>query len=240
MTEKNDFSSWDCLFAFSSCCFAVSKRRGQRRSLAAAVNKQLVDELAPAPQGQPLHRNSGSKSQSSPDPLTSLAEIMSSSWKMVTTRVPFVLLALRIPLLQLMLTPYPHSRRSILQLTQIPFFPSVPEMSEAFAHITEKEVTMGIKSFPYGSAGGPDGLRPQHLKDLTSDSVERGGRELLSALTTIFIVQGNAPLCVHPILFGATLIALHNKEGGIRPISIGLTLRHLAAKIVFFSCGSVC
>ena len=65
------------------------------------------------------------------------------------------------------------------------FFPSVPEVSEAFAHITEKEVTMGIKSFPYGSAGGPDGLRLQHLKDLTSDSVERGGRELLSSLTTI-------------------------------------------------------
>ena len=47
-------------------------------------------------------------------------------------------------------------------------------------------------------------------------------------------MQGNAPLSVHPILFGATLIALQNKEGGIRPISIGLTLRHLAAKIGFF------
>ena len=115
-------------------------------------------------------------------------------------------------------------------------FPSVPEMSEAFALITEKEVAMGIKSFPSGSAGGPDGLRPQHLKDLTGESAERGGRELLIALTSFInhILQGNAPLSVCPILFGATLIALRKKEGDIRPIAIGLTLRRLAAKIGVF------
>ena len=77
MTEKNDFP-WDRLFAFSSRCFAVSKRGGHRRSLAAAVNKQLRDKLAPAPQGQPLHCNPCSKSRSSPDPLTSLAKRVSS------------------------------------------------------------------------------------------------------------------------------------------------------------------
>ena len=55
VTEKNDFSSWDRLFAFSSRCFAATKRGGQRRSLAAAVNKQLRDELVSAPQGQSHH-----------------------------------------------------------------------------------------------------------------------------------------------------------------------------------------
>ena len=53
VTEKNDFPSWDRLFAFSSRCFAASKRGGQRRSLAAVVNKQLRDELAPAPHARP-------------------------------------------------------------------------------------------------------------------------------------------------------------------------------------------
>ena len=73
----------------------------------------------------------------------------------------------------------------------------------------------------------------QILKDLTSESAETGGRELLSALTSFIshILQGNVPLSVHPILFGATLIALRKKEGGIRPIAIGFTLRRLAAKI---------
>ena len=79
-------------------------------------------------------------------------------------------------------------------------------------------------------------MHPQHLKDLTSESAERDGRELLSALTSFInhILQGNAPLSVHPILFGATLIALRKKEGGIRPIANGLTLRRLAAKIGVF------
>ena len=34
---------------------------------------------------------------------------------------------------------------------------------------TEEEVTWAIHVFPKGSAGGPDGLRPQHLKDMLSD-----------------------------------------------------------------------
>ena len=115
-------------------------------------------------------------------------------------------------------------------------FPSAPELSEAFAQITEKEVALGIKSFPYGSAGGPDGLRPQHLKDLTCESAERGGRVFLSSLTSFInhIMEGNAPHSVCPILFGTNLIALRKKDGGIRPIAIGLTLRRLAAKIGSF------
>ncbi len=39
-----------------------------------------------------------------------------------------------------------------------------------------------------------------------------------------------------PILFGASLIALNKKAGGIRPIAIGCTLRRLAAKL---ACSSV-
>ena len=37
-----------------------------------------------------------------------------------------------------------------------------------------------------------------------------------------------------PILFEANFIALRKKDGGIRPIAIGLTLRRLAAKIGSF------
>ena len=80
--------------------------------------------------------------------------------------------------------------------------------------------------FPRGSAGGPDGLRPQHLLDLTSASAEHGGRELLRSLTsfTNFVLEGNVPPFVQPIFFGDTLIPLHKKDGGIRPIAVGQTL----------------
>ena len=160
VTEKNDFPSWDRLFVFSSRCFAASKRGGQRRSLAAAVNKQLRNELASAPQGQPLHRNPGSKSRSSPDALTSLAKRVSSKLedgdykgavRLACSEDSFA--TIDADTLSTLKEKHPSAHPDTC-------FPSVPEMSEAFAHITEKEVTMGIKSFPSGSAGGPDGLPP--------------------------------------------------------------------------------
>ena len=34
--------------------------------------------------------------------------------------------------------------------------------------LDESEIVAAIKTFPNGSSGGVDGLRPQHLKDMTS------------------------------------------------------------------------
>ena len=44
--------------------------------------------------------------------------------------------------------------------------------------LTEDEIAKAIYSFPstYSSAGGPDGLRPWHLKDLTGPFAIGGGR----------------------------------------------------------------
>ena len=33
-------------------------------------------------------------------------------------------------------------------------------------HISGKDIVDAVRSFPAGSAGGPDGITPQHLKDL--------------------------------------------------------------------------
>ena len=43
------------------------------------------------------------------------------------------------------------------------------------SHISEEEVTSAIDAFPCGSAGGPGGIRPQYLLDLTSNLAEHGG-----------------------------------------------------------------
>jgi len=40
--------------------------------------------------------------------------------------------------------------------------------------VTDEEIARAILSFPKGLAGGPDGLKPQHLKDMTG--VGRGGQ----------------------------------------------------------------
>ena len=50
------------------------------------------------------------------------------------------------------------------------FNPS-PDPALFTININVQDVRKAIISFPNGSAGGPDGLRPQHLKDLTGPSV---------------------------------------------------------------------
>jgi hypothetical protein len=125
---------------------------------------------------------------------------------------------------------HPHAHPDSTILSQL----SIGE--DATLQCSEKEVARAIQSFPNGSAGGPDGLRPQHLKDLIGAAAGNGGRDLLRALTAFvnFILQGHTPLSIRPSFFGTKLIALQKKEGGIRPIAVGLTLRRLVAKCASF------
>jgi hypothetical protein len=62
---------------------------------------------------------------------------------------------------------------------------------------------------------------------------ERVGGSLLDALTdfTNLVLNGGVPALARPVFFGATLISFNKKDGGIRPIAVGLTLRQLIAKM---------
>ena len=59
-------------------------------------------------------------------------------------------------------------------------------------HVSAEEVDQAIRSFPCASAAGPDGLRPQHLEDMTGAAAGEGGRLLLQALTSFInlVLQG--------------------------------------------------
>jgi len=96
--------------------------------------------------------------------------------------------------------------------------------------MTEEEVIRAVRSFSPGSAGGPDGVRPQHFLEMIS--CRESGPKLRSALTGFVncLLQGNIHPQVSPVLFGGNLIALEKKCGGIRPIAVGYTLRRIAAK----------
>ena len=102
-------------------------------------------------------------------------------------------------------------------------FPSPPTSPATNLTVSADLVLQAIATFPNGSSGGIDGLRPQHLKDLLSSSSGDAGRKLLLAITNLcnFMLSGkvNAEIC--NILYGASLIALEKKDGELRPISVG-------------------
>ena len=87
--------------------------------------------------------------------------------------------------------PPPHPDSSI---------PSPPGRSVPLLTVSVEDVDQAIKSFTNGSAGGPDGLRPQHLKDMTNSSnVEASS--LLTALASFppWSLNGNPPPSHPPI-----------------------------------------
>jgi len=95
---------------------------------------------------------------------------------------------------------------------------------------TDSEVRQAVLSFPAGSSGGPDGLRPQHLKELVL--CRESGSDFLGDLTAFvnMVLAGSCPKEIAPYFFGGRLLALSKKSGGLRPIAIGLTLRRLVSK----------
>lgn len=70
--------------------------------------------------------------------------------------------------------------------------------------MTEAEIVKAVKSFPAGSAGGPDGIRPQHIADLVH--CREAGSQLLSAITafTNTLLAGKCHEDVVPIFLVET------------------------------------
>ena len=75
-------------------------------------------------------------------------------------------------------------------------------------NVVERDIVDAIKSFPAGSAGGIDGLRPQHLKDLTNTQNGEAGHRLISSLTNFANVclTGNIPPSIRPIFCGRIVV----------------------------------
>jgi hypothetical protein len=95
---------------------------------------------------------------------------------------------------------------------------------------SELEVRRLIRTFPAGSSGRPDGLRPQHIVELV-DTAE-SGPALVAAITAFInlLLAGCCPPEIRATFFGGTLMALSKKSGGLRPIVVGYLWRRLAAK----------
>lgn len=112
-------------------------------------------------------------------------------------------------------------------------FPPEPNLDSPFLTVSVADVQEALSSFHNGSAAGLDGLRPEHIKELTAASAGDSGQKLLESLTKLcnFLLKGLLNREVCPYLYGASLCAFLKKDGGIRPIAIGSTIRRLVAKL---------
>ena len=168
---KNDHASWVRLLYFSTRCLGHLDRGGCRRSLAIAVNKQLREEADPPPGLGPSPR----RDLFSPD----------DSLKYLAARVSAKLEegdfkgAVRLASSDDTLAPMNDATFQALQEKHSPPHPdtSIPSITELQPQhtiiVAAEEVARAIQSFPTGSAGGQDRLRPQHLKDTLSDDASR-------------------------------------------------------------------
>ena len=111
--------------------------------------------------------------------------------------------------------------------------PEPPEDGFPTCVCAVEDIRKALSSFGPGSAGGPDGLRPGHLQSLTSRWAAEAGVRLLSSLTEFvnLILSGGVPEFAVGVFYGASLCALSKKDGGVRPIAVGNTLRRLATKV---------
>ena len=75
-------------------------------------------------------------------------------------------------------------------------------------------------------------MRPHHLKDLTSVHTGDESQRLVSRLTEFanLCFAGEVSTAIRQVFCGASLCALTKKDGGIKPIAVGCTLRRLVAK----------
>jgi hypothetical protein len=93
------------------------------------------------------------------------------------------------------------------------------ESPDGHLEVTSSVVTRAIYSFPDGSAGGSDGLRPQHLKDIITSPYREGSLDLISVLADFvnLVLAGKVPPTVRPYFFGASLIGLGRRMAGLDP-----------------------
>ena len=105
--------------------------------------------------------------------------------------------------------------------------------STAPIEFTEQQLRTAIEGMQTGGAPGPDGLRPVHVKQMTGPKAA-DARETVMAERSKFIklcLSGLVPPNIRHLFFGANLLAFKKKDGGLRPIAVGLILRRLTSRV---------
>ena len=204
---SGEVEAWDRLFRFPPRCLQAPRTGGHRQSLASQVNKLVELEADPVVASiRPLSKPSSQNLDTLATRVTTKLEEgdFKGAVRLACSEDSFADLSNDTIAALKSKHPAPHPDTKI---------PMPPDASNVPVPIAEEEVARAVHSFPNGSAGGPDGLRPQHLKDLISVSAERGGRELLGALTnfTNLVLRGGLPNQFGPLSSGRHLLLYKRK-----------------------------
>ena len=233
VVANNNSSSWLRLLHFAQCSLQIPVRQKEKLSLASIVNKQIRNGCLP-PHVVTLVPGRKRRVNKVKDPLEILAGKVSAKLEEGDLRG-----AVRLACSEETIAEYSDETFSALQAKHPhPSADSVitplVSQNEIFDKLSVSDscIAYAIRSFFRGSAGGPDGMTPQHLKDMTGMPAGEGRLSLLSALSSFvhFVLRGEVLAEVRPIFFGANLVAFNKKGGGVRPIAMGCTLRRLVAK----------
>ena len=233
----NDSDSWTRLLIFPTICLRAPVHNGKRhsKSLSTLVNQQIVFFETTSDTTLLLKSIDSAKT---PPKTSGLKRSERLLRKLVSDKLNDgdVRGAVRHVSSDDGLAPYSPEVLSDL-LTKHPKKPSnrrsFPDASDCTPPvITPEEIAAVIKSFPLGSSGGITRLRPQHLKEAIRNEAGDQQKRLLQQLTYLInvIISNKLPTYVSPILLGANITALNKKDGGIRPIAVGETIRRIACK----------
>jgi hypothetical protein len=231
--KPSDLAAWRDLLQFGGCLSQPVRGGGKKTSLATAISTQIenaTNDLSALSRGNSTAQGCVRKRARAPKDADAEAARRAS----IKLDMGDVTGAVRLLCSEEVLAPPGEATLAVLRSKHppapadrrpLPLPPSAPPvLSSPFS------VRKAIESFTAGSAGGQDGLRPQHLRDMTDAWVGGPLLEVLSSFVNV-VLAGDVPEAVRPSFFGASLLAFNKKQGGIRPVAIGLTLRRLCSKI---------
>ena len=244
--RQNSVEAWCALFRFPAMCLSKSKRAGKNnQSLASVIKRRistfLFDPLQTLPTATVSSEHRRSLSNAQKRAIITKKKIEAGD----------VRGAVRVISSDDSLSPSSEAVLESLQSkhpsthpeSNLPPAPSTSDIENSLT-VCESQVLKTIHKFKPGSGGGPDLMKPQHLKDLMMKSTGVSSGHLLSSLTSLcnLMLRGNVPEDITPYLYGASLLALSKPDGGVRPIAVGSVYRRLACKIAAqvtsSSCGS--
>ena len=234
LNDSRNPTTWQMLLTFGAAILEQPKRGGRRHNLSSAIKKR-VDDFQTTWQlkrdeifsENPSSINNKERSKAADD--QAVAAAVASKLEDGNIRAAIRILCSN----DRPVKADPETLEELLAKHPVPppDRPCVTTKHTAAPYQAAEEQVLGqIRSFPLGSSGGPDGLRPQHLSDLVNCA--EIGSELISAITGLInlLLAGECPEQIRPILFGGTLMALRKDSGGLRPIVIGYYWRRLASK----------